>query len=217
MLLVRNSRSPHQYLPEFEKIEIKNIFLSQSFYLVEESEKLKQLKILADQNKSRILCFGKGDYVMDGKLKITCLYPTENKEIQDGNEGSLVLDVSYGDFNMLLTGDISVREEQELLLHKRNSKGGKEEEVSHVLKQYEVLKVAHHGSASSTCEEFLEIVRPKVSLISCGINNIYGHPAKEVEERIGKSGSLILDTRVRGAITIRPEVNGDFLIEIFHK
>ena len=50
--------------------------------------------------------------------------------------------------------------------------------------QSTVLKVAHHGSKSSSSEEFLEIVKPKIALIGVGANNLYGHPSSEVIERI---------------------------------
>ena len=65
-----------------------------------------------------------------------------------------------------------------------------------------VLKVAHHGSAGATSERFLTRVDPGISLISCGVNNRYGHPAPELIERLSATGTKIFDTRDCGQITV---------------
>jgi len=65
----------------------------------------------------------------------------------------------------------------------------------------DILKVAHHGSKYSTCEEFLSMVDPVVSVIQVG-NNVYGHPAPEVLERLGGSGSYIYRNDIHGAVML---------------
>ena len=65
-----------------------------------------------------------------------------------------------------------------------------------------VLKVAHHGSKNSTEAEFLETAAPKLSIISCGTNNSYGHPHSETLERLAMAGSKVFVTRECGAVTI---------------
>ena len=102
-----------------------------------------------------------------------------------------------------MTGDVEKEGEKEI--------GNKIDQV----RQYSLLKVAHHGSAGSSSREFLGKIRPLVSLISCGKNNTYGHPAKETLERLAEEGSLILQTPETGAITIRPKRDGSFRLETF--
>ena len=67
---------------------------------------------------------------------------------------------------------------------------------------YDVLQVAHHGSKSSTFEEFLKTIQPELSLISCGKDNSYGHPHEELLERLKEAGSDIRITYECGAIMI---------------
>ncbi|HKL80326.1 MAG TPA: DNA internalization-related competence protein ComEC/Rec2 [Mobilitalea sp.] len=74
-----------------------------------------------------------------------------------------------------------------------------------VATDYDVLKVAHHGSKYSTMENFLEIIRPEYALISCGEDNIYGHPHTELIERLYGIGSRIMLTYSSGAITIKTD------------
>lgn len=219
-----------------EHLTIKNLFLSVSIRKMKGAkEKLDQLEKLAKNNNIRIIYLTSGNSVTDGKLKITCLYPGENTYISDSNEGSLVLDLTYGDFNMLLTGDVGEKAEKELITYKKKDDMGMkgtdvEMKQKHMeatedsagirknrLQQYEVLKVAHHGSSTSSCYDFLQIIKPSVSLISCGKDNVYGHPSKEVVERLEDIGSRIFDTRISGAIIIRPETDGSFEMESFHK
>ena len=128
-------------------------------------------------------------------LKLTCIQPSEKQKLT-GNAGSLVLTLQYGEFDMLFTGD--VEEEGEELLIKALEE-----------KHYEVLKVAHHGSKSSTKEKFLQEVRPKIALISSGVENAYGHPHPDVIERLKKKGCGIYETAKKGAITL--QTNGNSL------
>ena len=86
--------------------------------------------------------------------------------------------------------------------------GEGEEELIHVLQKevqapIDVLKVAHHGSRYSTSEEFLSLTHPKVSVISCGENNSYGHPHRETLERLAAFNSQVLVTSDNGAVTLK--------------
>lgn len=187
-----------------EKIKVKTLVVSQMVGKGEEKEKLEELLLLAEKNQIQVLVMKEGDYWKDKSLSFTCLAPGEEMITEDANSNSMVLQVDYGEFCMLLTGDVE-KEGEDYLLSKLQKEG----------KKYDVLKVAHHGSAGGTREEFLQEIEPKVSLISCGKNNSYGHPAPEVIERLQKQGCRILDTRETGAITIFPKENGRFRIECF--
>lgn len=71
--------------------------------------------------------------------------------------------------------------------------------------QADILKVGHHGSKTSTSQFFLSIVKPQLALVSAGIGNSYGHPAKEVVERIEKSKVRIVSTQDRGTVLLKTD------------
>lgn len=113
-------------------------------------------------------------------------------EIVDVNEVSTVASMKYGNHSLLFTGDTNVSREN-LLKH---------------LDQYDVLKVAHHGSKHSSSLKFLEQVRPKVAVISVGVGNSYGHPHAETLQRLASVGSTVLRTDELGAIKLVFDENG---------
>lgn len=151
---------------------------------------------LAKRSGAQVRFISEGDAMRYGKLHISCLYPYESLYTNDRNEYSTVLEVSYEDFDMLLTGDIGERAEQYIMEYL--TKTGIET-------KYEVLKVAHHGSKDSSSEAFLEVVSPQIAVISCGVNNRYGHPHESVIKRLGDCGCKIMRTDLQGAITIEVE------------
>ena len=67
---------------------------------------------------------------------------------------------------------------------------------------YDVLKVAHHGSKNSSSEAYLGRIRPSAAVISCGEDNRYGHPHRELLERLEAVGSQIFSTAEKGAVTL---------------
>jgi len=108
------------------------------------------------------------------------IYPfesLENKEVKNINETSIVIMLNSFDQKILLTGDITKK-------------------IEGVLENIDadVLKVAHHGSKTSTSEEFLEAVTPDLAVISVAEYNPYNHPAPEVLARLEESGILVLQT-----------------------
>ena len=76
---------------------------------------------------------------------------------------------------------------------------------SGALESCPILKAGHHGSKNSGSEEFLQIVKPRLTLISAGIENRYGHPHEETLERLQEIGSEVLSTQECGAITLRSD------------
>ena len=142
-----------------------------------------------------------GNQLKIKKLSLTGLFPGRNTDAEKGNASSMVLSVSYDALDMLFTGDLE---------------GTGEEEVRNILTdQYEILKVAHHGSRNSTCAEFLDQVRPKAALISAGEDNPYGHPHAETVERLAKSGCRIYNTADGGAVILRMEGKTVAKLKIF--
>ena len=167
------------------------------------------LKKLAWQQGIEVVYIKQGNVITDGKLKLECLNPSVSA-VEDGgktglaesasadkNEQSIVIYLTYGEFSALFTGDVTGEPEQEVSEQMKQRMNGR---------SLTVLKVAHHGSMYSTDKEFLENVRPKISVISCGKKNRYGHPHEETLERLEDAGSVILNTAESGAIMI--EIDG---------
>lgn len=187
-----------------ERIKISYLVLPKEIKkLTEQKQKLEELLFLAEEKKIQTVFMKGEDRILDGKMEILCLHPREGDYTDNANEDSMVLDISYGEFTLLLTGDVEGRGEEKLTACLKNKK-----QYTH--KQYEILKVAHHGAKGSTTEEFLQQIRPKLGLISCGRDNRYGHPAEETLKRLEKYGVKILDTRKGGAITIKVNKKGTF-------
>lgn len=169
----------------------------------EKQEALRNLKVMALRKGSVVASMKPGMHITERNLTITCIQPDEKMEAEEGNASSLVLDVTFGDVNVLFTGDVEA--EGEALLTK-NLKG---------LDSYEVLKVAHHGSKNSSSEEVLEKIKPAVSIISAGRENSYGHPHTETLMRLKTWTNYIYSTARSGAITIESD-GKDILVTGFH-
>jgi competence protein ComEC len=105
------------------------------------------------------------------------------------NNNSVVLKVTYKDASFLFTGDIEKSAESQLVRLNRDIKA-------------DVLKVPHHGSASSSTYNFINAVQPTVAIISVGYRNFYRHPASSVVRRYERSKVNIYRTDFDGAITI---------------
>ncbi len=127
-----------------------------------------------------------GERIKVGELEFKVLWPREGYE-GETNERGIVLELSYGRFNALFMADISEKQEEEML--------GELEDI-------EVLKVAHHGSKYSSSEEFLKSVRPELAIIEVGKDNRYGHPTREVLDRLGVLGIRVLRTDIDREVVV---------------
>jgi competence protein ComEC len=197
------------------KIMIRRLVLPDTDY---EDEALEELKSLAGERGVEILVMKRGDHLKEGDLLMTCLHPSPEYPATSKNAYSLVLSVTYGEFDMLFTGDLEKEGEelvtqllQEQMIMFMNSdhsnvSGGKHaNELLQPATDYDVLKVAHHGSKNSTFEEFLHIIKPEYALISCGKDNSYGHPNVELLERLSQVESKVMITYENGAICIKTD------------
>lgn len=108
------------------------------------------------------------------------------------NNQSMVLHVRYGDADFLLTGDIERAAERALV----DAGGGLEADV---------LKVAHHGAATSSSPEFLAAVKPQVAVISAGLGNAFNHPRDEVLRRLRATGAHVFRTDLSGDVVVRTD------------
>ena len=148
----------------------------------------------AEQHKIPILEMRKGDAVASKDFRIECIYP--NREIfEDKNDMSLALKLSLGTCTGIFAGDISSEAEQILV-------------QEHLIDPVDIYKVNHHGSKNSSSEEFMNLIQPRISIISCAKRNRYGHPADEAIERMEKQGSTIFYTMKGGQISLKVRETG---------
>lgn len=123
-----------------------------------------------------------------GGVTVDVLAPlTEQAE---ENDNSMILRLSYGETVFLFTGDAEEGEEKALLA------------ACPELLDADVLKVAHHGSANSSTEAFLQAVTPQVAVISASADNSFGHPAPSVIARLEAMGCTVCSTHEAGSVTL---------------
>lgn len=137
-----------------------------------------------------------GNIIRSGAAAFEILWPESTARGKDVNEEAMVMELTYGDFRMLFTGDIGADTEKKLL-------------TAGCLNDIDCLKVGHHGSRYSSSEAFLKKLKPELSIISCSSTNTYGHPSPETIQRLKDCGSQIEYTMKNGAITL--ETNGENL------
>jgi len=149
--------------------KVKNFF--SNGYLNKEIEQKIYSKKISQSDVISISLFSFDVVWPDQKLE---------KEV-DGNENSVagILSIKNSSWTMFLSGDMEMEAEQKLIWR----------EVLN--KPVTVLKVSHHGSKTATSQELLEILKPKTAVISVGKNNRFGHPTKEVLERLKNNGAEI--------------------------
>ncbi len=124
-------------------------------------------------------------------VHVEALHPAAQGPRLGANDASLVLRLTHGAVSMLFTGDIEARGEAALL-----ARGGLASTV---------LKVAHHGSATSSSDEFLRAVSPQVAVVSAGYGNRFGFPAPAVLARLGAGGALVWRTDRDGAVRVESD------------
>jgi len=171
----------------FDRKKVANLYLPEG---IDESDGFYiDLMEKANRQGTRVSYLRTGDALaFRNGIGVRCVSPGESSREQT-NERSLVLMLEYGGVSYLLTGDIGVSAEGDIL---RSGAGI----------GCDVLKVAHHGSKYSTSEEFLDGAAPHVALISASRNNPHGHPAPETMEKLEKRGIDTYVTAECGAVTL---------------
>jgi len=132
-----------------------------------------------------------GDQMRFGGVRVRVLHPPppdwERRRVR--NDDSVVLELLYGNAAVLLMGDVGAAVERAIV-------------PSLTPAGIRILKVAHHGSRTSTSPELLARWRPQIAVISCGRGNTFGHPAPEVLDRLESIGAAIYRTDLDGQVTI---------------
>jgi len=138
-----------------------------------------------------IRIIGAGDVLRFGEVTASVLWPlpTANPNAHSRNNDSIVLRLQLGDRALLLTGDIEMAGENAMLQANENLRA-------------DVVKVAHHGSKTSSTAPLIAATQPRFAVISVGQTSIFGHPNKEVVERWKTSGAQVLTTGQSGTITM---------------
>lgn len=148
-------------------------------------------------NNTHMEAIQAGDVLHFGEVEVRVLWPPA---VGDGHEesrnnDSVVLRLQLGERSILLTGDIEKTAESALVAFLPEL-------------QVDVVKVAHHGSKTSSTEPFVLATKPRVAIISVGQNSMFGHPHKEVVERWQANGAEVLTTGECGTITVTTDGRG---------
>ncbi len=155
-----------------------------------------------------VLFINSGESFDLGKAHFTCLNPSAGMMTEGANEYSTVLFMEYdnkgkvidqgtsdrGCFTALFTGDVE-GQGQDYLKEQLSRMKASASSIS-------LLKVAHHGSKYTTDEEFLELIRPDMAVISCGRDNVYGHPHEDVLDRLDHVSATVLRTDIGGCTSV---------------
>lgn len=157
-------------LSVLEDLKVGKVIIGKQF---ETSENYEKMIKIANEKKVEIIQVEKGKEIIVDNIKFNIIWPDKENIIKENNlnNNSLVMKMIYKNFSMLFTGDIEEIAERKIIdTYKDNSD---------ILKS-EVLKVAHHGSKTSSINEFLNLVKPKIALIGVGENNKFAHPSGSI-------------------------------------
>lgn len=161
-----------------------------NFYMPKVSTTTKTFKDVLEAAKTKQLTINTAKYGvkfdMGDGVFANMLAPIE-KSYDDLNNYSAVIKLTFGKISFLFTGDAGNESEQQMLSLKEDLKA-------------DVLKVGHHGSSTSTSEQFLDAVSPKYAVISVGAQNDYNHPSKSTLDKLNKRGIKIFRTDKDGTI-----------------
>ena len=165
-------------------------------------EDLQQLSALAGENGIDVMQICAGRQWQDGTWQFHCLSPVRGASYEDKNDASIVLRLDTGGCRFLFPGDISEKTEKRL--------------AAADIAGIDVLYAAHHGSRYGTGEHFLKAAQPKSAIISCGLHNHYGHPAKETLRRLKEAGCMIYRTDRQGEIEVSVR-NGEIIARAYRR
>lgn len=177
-----------------QEIRVKEIHITPNSY---NKEIMNDLLVEAKRQNVPIIEQIYGNWWKNGDVTFQYIWPSETE--YEGNNDSLVLLMTAGNFTSLFTGDLE--EEGELALVKRYPR----------LKNIDLLKAGHHGSKTSSSESFVQQLHPTLTIFNAGKDNRYGHPHEEVVERFHTRGLKTLTTGEVGTIEIQLRENGMFI------
>lgn len=176
-----------------EEMKVENVIIGEQF---EDSENYQKLIEIVNEKNINIIVAKAGEKInIEKNIFFDVLWPSEDYKISENvlNNNSLVVRLCYKNFKMLFTGDIEEVAEKAILKKYSN--------YTDILKST-VLKVAHHGSKTSSTTEFIKMVNPNVALIGVGEDNNFGHPSDIIINNLEDINCKIFRTDEDGEITI---------------
>jgi competence protein ComEC len=168
--------------------------------VIRNTPEYKEWEVLLKKKGAKIFFAKAGQKILSQGLIMEILYPFEElagKEFKNSNDTSIVAKLVFGGNSFLFTGDVGKNIEKELIRQYSLSNSAELATLDS-----DVLKVGHHGSKTSTRDEFIQQVSPEMVVISVGKGNPYGHPHQEVLEILAKYGIRVLRTDREGDIKI---------------
>jgi competence protein ComEC len=171
---------------------IKNFPIARLDYSLANDDLLNSILEAARKKKMQLNALHSGNKERVGEVEIHIFNPPEASILSTTNDNSIVLEITYGQFSALFTGDLEKKGEFEVLNHSWELKSA-------------LLKVAHHGSRSGTSDAFLDRTRPRWALVSVGRNNQFGHPSRDVINRLLTHGVQPILTLDQGAVTFETD------------
>lgn len=177
-----------------QEIKVNNIIIGKQYKSSENYEEF--IKIVKEKKINVKIVEGGEKVSIEDNLYFDIIWPFSDNMISDNsiNNNSLVCKLNYKNYSMLFTGDIEAIAEKAIL--KKYSKN------LNILKS-DILKVAHHGSKTSSITEFIEKIKPKYAIIEVGEDNKFGHPSDSTIQNLEKANIRIYRTDKMGEIEIK--------------
>lgn len=177
-----------------QEIKVNNIIIGKQYKSSENYEKF--IKIVKEKKINVKIVEGGEKVSIEDNLYFDIIWPFSDNMISDNsiNNNSLVCKLNYKNYSMLFTGDIEAIAEKAIL--KKYSKN------LNILKS-DILKVAHHGSKTSSITEFIEKIKPKYAIIGVGEDNKFGHPSDSTIQNLEKANIRIYRTDKMGEIEMK--------------
>lgn len=175
-----------------QKMQIDEVLVNRSSVSnnTDAQSEMEFVRVLKERGTAVTYAEADKTYKFDG-MHLSVLF--EDPDSTDENEHSVILYGKYEDFSVLLTGDIGQTAEEELL-----DREGLD---------CDIFKAAHHGSKYSNTQEFLKTITPAITVISCGEENLYGHPHDETIERFLSVGADVYRTDIMGTVAFSCDDN----------
>ena len=181
-----------------QEIKVETVIIGKQY---EASENYKEFQRIVNNRKVNVHVVEAGNKIqIENNLYFYVLWPTSANMISDNaiNNNSLVCKLIYKNFSMLFTGDIEEIAEKAIL-----SKYVNKQE----LLKADILKVAHHGSKTSSIKEFINAVSTKYAVIGVGKDNKFGHPSEKTLETLNDKNVKIYRSDISGEIMIITDGN----------
>lgn len=184
------------FLDVAERYTIKQLITSDIPYKSPEWSAFTQ-KVVAHRIPVSFVSSERTITIEDG-VSIELVWPistaVDTLHLPDANEGSVVALLRYGEHEFLFTGDISADTEAQLLAH-------------NLIPDIDILKVAHHGSKTSSSEEFIAQAQPEIAVMMLGRDNTFGHPNARTLRTLNQAGVIFYRTDTDGDVTVASDGN----------